>query len=137
MGVDLKGKEQVFNPLWMPGADDYLRQTRGCGSKATENQRKKDKWELEGLVSETRSLVSRSSAQRKRDGSENTDHVPGLLSASVPSESSLKGGVGKVENHNPALKQYMIWENCYVPKPNKRLSMDICWLPNRIITVIT
>lgn len=36
-------------------------------------------------------------AQLDRDRSENTDHVPGLLSASVPSESSPKKGVGKVE----------------------------------------
>lgn len=44
------------------------------------------------------SLVNMFSAQRDRDRSENTDHVPGLLSASIPSESSLNDRSWKSRN---------------------------------------
>ena len=93
-GVQLKNEERVFNPFWRPGADDYLRQTLGCGSKATENRRKKEKRKREELVLETRSLVDLFSAQHNADRSENTDRI---LSLRIVPESLAMRRVGRME----------------------------------------
>lgn len=96
-GVLLVIGERPFEPAWRSDAGGYLQGVRGCGSSATEKQKKRRNKELEKSASQTRPIVDMLSTQHEQNEGHHSPPPSDPLWLLVLSQSSSAKVIKKVE----------------------------------------